>query len=824
MSIISEQIDARDLDAFMMGIARRKYHLLLGAGASSGARSRNGKPLPMGSNLTSEIGREFGMPSHPSLKRMYSLAKPRRGKSNQSIDEYISQRFTECEPPLWMENLVKIAWDHIWNLNVDDCVSRAYGKYREIKVQDLLSKSWTEPNTEPDRVRRRVLDVHLHGKASRSHKGEELVFDIAQYINANNAERPWHKKFADAYQANPFLIVGASLNEEIDIQEVLNRGRYQSEVPSIIVSKYIDEFEREEFKSYGLIPIVAEADEFFAELVSRLPRYRQAIEITESIDTGNVSSEARVFFDQWEHRSLDHSQIRDDRHDVFKGHEPRWGDAVTGKIMERDVVKEIYEIVTGDPSDDIGKNIALLFGAGFSGKSSALLSLEKRLCVEGFDVYRFKGNSSIDNDSVRWWIEQNPRSVFVIDDAADFAVELSGLLRECKSDICKPRMVLASRDARSLHIINTLNFRSIKQFRLPDNASAGEIERLISLLEDERRLGILRNTSSSERRKYFSDSRSSLFSVMADLEFGRGFESRILGEYDTYKDKGAPFNILGVAALSAYLGHDVPKEVMGSASNVSVLEIEKLLDEDLGDIVKKDSESIGLRHRYMGSLLIANEFTIEQKYELARSLAMVISPHYSRDSIRPNTVYHRIARSLMTRDTLLDMFDKDNLRVLRWYEDVQDHFDWNARFWEQRALVAVEINDFERALSWAYEALSRYRDPFTLHTVGVVLMKRALSDLGSGEAVWDAYELAEQFLRDARSREYSPEYPYQTFFEHTLQLAKGYGRMSEEKVNWLDTLWSEWYRSILYLADDHQERIFKTAKKANLEWEKVFIK
>ena len=114
-------------EAFMRGMARGRYQVLLGAGASASSKDRRGASLPVGNALRDDIIAEFLLPSDdaPSLKRVYQLAKTKTSRSGGDIGSYIEQRFSNTEPAEWYDKFLELQWAGLWSLNVDDCVERA---------------------------------------------------------------------------------------------------------------------------------------------------------------------------------------------------------------------------------------------------------------------------------------------------------------------------------------------------------------------------------------------------------------------------------------------------------------------------------------------------------------------------------------------------------------------------------------------------------------------------------------------------------------------------------------------------------------------------
>jgi len=806
----------------MRGIARRRYHVLLGAGASVGGQSSDGRPIPGAEALAEELREEFGLPlagAH-NLRRLFAAASRRSAKDGSSLTDYVTKRFTGTTPPAWLRKFVEIGWQQVWTLNVDDCLAKAYSLHDDVAQQRLTSVSWTDSHRTPRESDSELLSVHLHGKASRAHRQNELVFDISSYIQATTANHRWHRLFGDAYVGHPFLIIGAALDAEFDLQSVLEQGPISLEFPSLIVLKDIDDLQVEEYRRFGLIPVRATAEAFFESVVSQLPAYLAELTNEETVAVAEVPPEAQRFLHQWREMSVADHAREDRRHDVFRGHEPQWNDAVRSRLFSRDVQAGLLTL-SDSRIVDPEKLLHILSGPSFCGKTAILFEVSREFVARGFRVFLFEADVAPDLDSAYWWVQRYPKSILVFDDAADFARDIAGLYARCSDGPVVPRVLAVERSQRLSHMENVLVLTPRVDHSVSGRLSNAEIRRLISLLEKNNRSGEITGWRPAEKMDYFvKHHERELFSSMASLERGREFTSRVVDEFDSVRNRNQK-SILAVASVAARLGYGLPMEVVRASAGVPVPEIQENLAGELGDLLVLDDGYLRLRHRFMGEVLLAQRLSAREKFEVAVGVGKAVAPHVSLAAIRASTLYYRIARSLMGHDMIGEILEGDSSLILDWYEELQDAFEWNARFWEQRALAAADARDFEPAYSWAREAVSRHRDALTLNTIGVILMRRAVDE--SSSAYWpaDTFALAEEALRNARSEREVNEYPYETFFTYTLRLVKRVHVIDESSKEFLSTTWSEWYVSILAKDEAIRARLHERAQGYNLEWERL---
>lgn len=808
-------------EALMRALVRGKYHVLLGAGASYGATNQHGQPLPLGSQLATEIAEQFDLPATGDIgvRRIYAAAAGKISKSGSSLSQFMQERFIATVPPPWMQRFVRYTWEFVWTLNIDDCLERASNQAGTAARQRYLSSSWTERHRTPRTGQDELVVVHLHGKASRAQKEGELIFDISAYINAASDPHRWHAIFGDEYPTKPFLVLGASLNEELDLQAILDQGKFKSTfaAPSLIVNRDIDDFTAAEYRSYGLVPVAATAEEFFEAIDSDLARFVSEITPTESESLSQVAPEAIAFSRQWARLDSNAPSRRDRKHDFYAGHEPTWHDQRSDLIVKRAIEAGIRSSLL-KPQPAGASAVVLLSGEMFSGKSSSLLSVAAALIVDEYEPYIFAGNSSIEIEAVSWWYQHHPRTVLLVDDAADFAAEIVDLVQEAEAAMLSFRILAVERSGRARGIRRELSPIEWESRDLEDTLSDAEIQAFIETLTAQHRAGVITDLPKREKIRYFTQRERKLFACMEGLERGRGFEERVSSEYSSISSAQEK-RLVAVAAICAHAGYGLPLIAAPRAVGASVQSLVKLLASDsASDLLREEGDSIRLKHRTFGTLLARAHLPQEELFELLTAIVDALSPHLSPAAIKAKTLPYRIIREVMRHEFLTGLL-RDPRLTLEWYEGVSKDYAWNARFWEQRALAATEVGMYEPAYSWAKEAVNAHRDAYTLNTVGTVLMRRAVYEAHSGSWPVDSWEAAEASLREARSISRSDsEYPHETFFAYTANLiAKAYKRdvaVDEQ----LKSVWSNWRSSASLLDFAAQKRLSSILEEADARW------
>jgi hypothetical protein len=759
---------------------RGRYYLLLGAGASAGGVDGLGAPLPLGDALRDDLVEEFDLPAAAArlpLPRVFDAAKRRgAGKRFASVNEYFHERFSGCRAPEWFPLLCQVRWRRIWTLNIDDTLDNAYVSTRTC-VQHLDTTHWSRPFYEESTLRN-VTAVHLHGRARTlvGDDSENLVFSLDQYLDAAIAGHSWHKVFGDVLKSQPFVIVGAKLADELDFANVLRRGNASREslgTPSVAVLRDIDEVQREELVAWGLIPVRATGEEFFKALGADMPAVAERIAAPVGVE--ELPPQALNFLAQFRRLEAQQEEERDPWHDLYAGHDPTWQDIVRDRDAEFQVARGATKKVGQALNRQISQRIFCLYGPRFTGKSAALLRAARLLIAEGANVYSFIGDERPNIGAIRWWAERQQPIVLLFDGLADFTPDMERLVDQLPADQFRVVVLGAEREGRVARLTAALPDDEF----VPDSAlrvttlSNADINALLTRLRAAGRLGRISRLDRGGQVAFFRTQHGRrLFPAMASLERAEGFTARLREQYNAITKRPLQ-SAYAACCLVHSLGYATPLSLLTGSAGIGVRDLIRAAreDEPFAELVEVAGDKLKTRQRTLASLVTEDVLTPDDRFNTSSALATALAPHISPQTIAQRTLHARIARELMDVAILTDWLGQEN--VERWYEQQVALHDWNARFWEQRALAASERSSWDRAESYAERAVEIHPDPFTLNTLGVVLLRKALSfDVGS-PVMWEYYERAVRALTESRvlgQSEYM--HPFVTFFSYTIRVAR----------------------------------------------------
>lgn len=766
-------------------VYRKEYSLLLGAGASMGALGGNGEPLPSGPQLREQLIARFGIETDGqpiSLQRAYAAAQRR---DPAKLEEFIRSQFTRCKLS-WQRILAGFEWHRIWTLNVDDVVETALAEQR-IQYDRF---DWTSSFQDVSRSRCQV--VHLHGYAknltSDDTEDSALVFSMEDYTAPLADPRAWHRVFADEFAGRPFIVLGASLSEEFDLQPALSKTAAATALgyPSIIVLKEVTGLEREELEAMGLTVVEAEASQFMSQLKAEVDSHVKRLGgLYDQIMDPQAAKFLQQFIDL---RRYDPHSDKNSAN-FYLGFEPQWRNVLDDDDVELQTTMDAFAIMQEDAQvAERQQHIHVLTGSPGTGKSTGLLRVARNFVSYGDPVFLFRGDEDLDIPATKQWLRRVPTTTLIFDGCADFADSLGDLAQECASDDISLLVIAAERSTRGSFLARKIDAKFLRmsdQYQY-SNLSDADIDALLDKLSSRRRLGRITRWNRFDQVAYFKQTASRrLFEGMANLEGGQGFRTRIRENFKNIENEG--LRRLYAAACVAYeLGYPLPMGVAVQVSGIDAVELATALTSDTQDLLVVTGSGVRPPHRITAELAVEAALSEDVRSVVLERLAYALAPHASTRAIAELTRPYRLLRRLMDQATIRRLVGPEHGRRL--YEFMEKHYDWNGRYWEQRALFESNLGNHSQARSYAEHSLKVHRHPFAFNTLGTILGRIAIQD-GDARVLGEAIENL-QFGRDERRWEAS-EHPYVTYFTTIIRFGEKWGLGNVPVA--VQNTFNEWY-------------------------------
>ena len=794
------------------GIAYSEYSILLGAGASVGAIGGNGRTLPTGAGLRDALVTEFNLDSGEdtlTLAEAYGYLQRHRA---HEVNAYLRDWFTNCRPT-WQGLLAEFNWRRVWTLNIDDVAENAF---RETG-RPTESLTWNQRFSDRAFATGHQI-IHLHGYATHlddsAEANDALVFSLNDYVREVSNPRTWHKVFWDEFAGNPFIVIGARLTEEIDLVDALSRGNTSAKaagLPSVIVVPDIAPIRREQLETAGFMVVEMEGEAFVDKLRGH---YREVISTLSDVYGPASTPGSRKFLQQFIDLRT-YAPVLTDLGNFYSGYQPTWGniqsddDAVLDKSVE--AASAITELAQ---HDTIYQTIVLLTGNPGSGKSTALLRIAANLRSAGMFPFLFRGDEYLDKDAAIEWLKSVPRSVLLFDDFSDHSRALQELAETCEAEKVRFLAIGADRPGKHRIIGDRINpqYLDFKASYWYGRVSDDDVDRLISKLHSRGRLGkITRLDSESQREHFIGSAGRSLFDAMAELEGGAGFKETVAGIYNSLPSDSLK-DLYAAACMCYEVAMPMPTGIGASIAGVTPKELMTLIERECRGFLVITRAGIRPPHRITATMAV-NALPRVVKAKISLSLAQALAPHIDERSMREGTREYRIARDLMNHEIVIRTCGQEEGRS--WYERLRPYYDWNGRYWDQRALFESRFERHETARSYAERSVQVHPHPFGYNTLGTVLLRMAIKQ-GSVNSLDEGVKnlrLSKAFRAWGRR-----EHPFTGFFTSLVRYAESWG--IDQVPQPLRDAWGEWF------VEAQTSQVFSDRQgyEQLLEWQRQWLK
>jgi len=739
-----------------------EYQLLLGAGASVGAVNGRGEDVPLASGLVQVLRdryRSAPIAADSTLQRAYQRAVS--VSSHDDVWHTLKAIFFGANHQPWFVQLSGLPWRRVWTLNVDDAFENSYEHSLRSSVMAVRTVDWMDPFSE----RSELEVIHLHGRVNGPDPSP-LVFSFSEYQAAAQVRPVWDNVLAGSLASKPFVIIGARLLDDPDVESLIMSNPPQSSAPSFVVDPFIDEGNRWELERLGYIVLRVSGETFVRSWVSGFGLDSNSLDLLYSASTIDIP--------QFQKLETNRVAPLPRSHDFLGGSEPLWADACDKRVAGFEWMAAVQQSIFGWFDQPVRKpTVHLLYGDRLVGMSSGLLEIARNAKRKSVDVVIFDRSTRFNVDRVLDYCHGRGPVLLIIDGVHEFAQDVDQLADRAQDDSSIEIYVLiADRPNRDLKIENQLVGRYVRKgARINAHRSKRDAQSIVEVLGGFGRLGSLEPMVKTERIRHFAG--RDIFSSMADVELGIGFRARMLSEVDQLAEAWHR-SLLFLLALAAVENNQVGVQEASFALGVSSSRILQAVKSDshLGALVEVVGELLlpRQRTRAIAALLDGQD---ESTYLAAlTSMLRGLAPLATNQSLRERNRAAVLVGRLMNAKALRATFPRSDID--KFYEELRPTFgEWNARYWEQRAINARHNEDWAPAESFAARAVSLYDDAFTRTTLGTILINKAASLAESNEPAWSTYytrgqsELVRAMGKDARTRVTSFAY-----LESTLSLVK----------------------------------------------------
>lgn len=808
MELVNQfKISEEDASLIITAVANGAVNLLLGAGGSYGAIGGDGVELKGGADLANELNENFNLglddTERWNLPLVYGDIES-NSASKATLNHFLSKRFIGCRPT-WQSVLHDLPWKRIWTLNIDDVLDKSKSRGSLPKLESHL---WCEPYKPRPLEKGDLQSVYLHGKASKLlQRPDHLIFSLKEYVSRNENTPGWHAEFRSEWVRKPFIICGAKLQEEVDLITVLefgNRSRERGGCPSVVVLSSMAPGQISRFERQGLIPVVAKGKEFFEALLKDLIAWRMQHPAV-SNEFAAAREEVRAKFKQLTLDVIPPRKVLD----FYASAETQWVHILQDLDAPSVAAVKSAQLLSEISARAIVR-VALIYGGSVSGKSAAALRVGRELIDKGYEAWSFRGEERF-NDSDLVEYAHSSKVAFIFDDCADFSSSLKTSIDLAIKNGCDLRLVVTCDSHRVRAVRADLAAAECQEFSLSP-LDKRDFNRIFTKRSSKGRLGTRSSLSPNEAWKDFKRVYDcKLLEWLESLENAHSYRAAIvqlLAKPDSVPH-GAIHLIVSAAAVHRF-GYSLPFDFANGF--LGKKDIESVFDHDsiLSEIGYLDDKGLRLRSSAF-SQFVWSQVEREERFSISLKIARALAPLVVPQSIARRTQPYLMIRALMDHETIQKDFGAD---ADSWYASLEDACGWNARYWEQRALLASNNSREGLAYSYAKKAVSILEyDPFPHTTLGKVCVKIGINrkDAVGVQRFWEGVDELKASRELSTKSGLEWEHPYVTFFTYALRAIES-PHFSKE-VEKLSIQWKAWMKA----AHNSESLIFDDQGKSSLE-------
>lgn len=437
-----ENLTPLEKQSLIASVRSGEYNLFLGAGISLDSRNGKGDLLPTGNGLRARLCEVADVDSSTSLQRSASVL------TEQEKEVELTQRFSGCKAGPSLHTLPTFLWKRIFTLNIDDAVDDAYTRPGNLQRPEFhhFRDSFSEV---------RSLDtvpvVHLHGRTKEASRG--YVFDRAAYASLMADDNAWMTVLADVMPAEPFFVIGTSL-DEVDITYYLAKRTSETQRsdrgPSFLVEPFPSKLTRRDCDDHGLHLYEGTAEQFFADLnalvVNRPGAFELVPQSTRDLFPAGAPQSLVVSFAEDFERVPSVAPVQGTGTRFADGHPPTWSDLARNWDVGRALSARLRPIAKAMLSRSLPERAVLVLESPGMGKSTVLRRVAYDMAAAKVVVLIANSISRLEPTLIAEALDLiDVPLVIVVDNIADQAPQLKAII-----DLAEKKISLSSPQSEAI--------------------------------------------------------------------------------------------------------------------------------------------------------------------------------------------------------------------------------------------------------------------------------------------------------------------------------------------------------------------------------------
>lgn len=711
-----------------------KYSLLIGAGVSTDSHNGRGERLRSGYELQLDLCKLANVPSTTQLHRVCIAL------NKTQIKSAIIDRYSNCTAGPTVKKIPSYIWKRIYTFNIDDALENAYEK-ASAKKQNCITINFDQPY-EPEPEKSQVQIVHLHGWVRD--KKEQIVFSHQEYADIMTGRNPWMYNLAQCISTEPFIISGSAL-DEIDLEYYLSCRNESTprrgSAASFLIDPHPDPIKLAICEKRGLTFIEATLHDFFVWLKSEIPGVPDVANLlipdTKSIFPQTLPPSSLLhFFSDFRLVSQAEMQLPPTPSKYLYGNQPDWTDIYQHFDITRHENAKLTDTVKGllQSTSPNSSNSLTIYGEPGCGKTTTAMRVAHGMASLGVPVFEVITLDKIDTKSaIECFSTLKTGAVLFLDSAADHIEQLIEILGS--SDI-GVKLVLLATDRLYRKPYIDLSFGDMARDEFEQQPmTASELRQLV---ERYVRYGLTAGSGNTRNPKELAKLLIGDHSAIAVCRILNDFKplDRIVESMVRDADYSSKFIFQHVALAQYCYSQGIRYSILQSIVGLK-MPVGKLFQQSSPlrlEYSSANADYVTTQNRTIAERLL-HCMTKNLKDSLLQTFTNIangLAPHVNRYAIQKRTPESRLTGRIFDVDKVVRPFLGD--LTFDFFTSTQDAWEWNSRYWEQRALYTLD-SDPTTALAYAKHAVSVERHQYPLTTLGKIL----LSQMDSAQRNNDIY-------------------------------------------------------------------------------------
>lgn len=755
--------------------------LFLGAGISIGTPAINDLGVPSTPDLIKRICNEAKYSDSDAKSADLPTAFGVGEDEVDNFENFLISNFTVKEPHHWQVEIFQHWWRAVFTTNIDTIPEASItlnkqqsGKFPDYQIFNYLDREPVQSIPIAPPV------VYLHGMVSRPSEG--FVFDSVSYADNSVNQSDWLSKCSLHISHGNCLFVGSKFKES-DIESSLRRRKiWESESlekgNNWIVLRDFTELERKSYERRGIIPIQAEAEEFFKYLFSLVSPLTQTKFIRRKAPylSDNIENKSSAWFlknMEAVTSSIERAKQRKGPLSRFyNGDMPDWFYIHNNVPTEFTSYKELLSnILKFERSDEKAQLIPIIGPLGSGKTTSAMLALST-LSKTHNNIYEYIGLDGIDIEYT-WRVIKDLKGVVVIyiDAASGHFYAINELIDRVLNDLTSCRLCVVveertlqfERNKRHLHKIPKQHINILPVSNINNIEAEDLLIKTESLgIKFEKLQGLSRTQAIEKIVNYDNGYKGDLLATLYDLSSRKSYREQITEEYEEIHDDEAKI-IYETISLVTASRLAIPINYICEIHSISVQRLISVINNSLnGKVIYHGvSMTVTARHHSISEYHVSNNF---DKYRLKfRIIDMMkcLSAKFSIEDIKKHPISYKIYSKILSYHYLTEiLYKKKDLygEVHEIYSECQKYFYNDGVFWLQYGRFLERDEKIDDALHCFRKGLELY-DSFQIrHALGHILLKKYRRDNSPSED--DFYEGVAILQNEVESRGETDAYPY----------------------------------------------------------------